>query len=600
MSLDSRFLQESRKIAFQSLTGLGGLMTPAGQKTTSGTNTGNDAFGQIFADIQKTDFSAPGKLPAPSDASKADAPKAADAKDYDHAPVKKADRKDRDDDDRHDVKAADDDKDIHADKTADAKDSGCKKDDAKADTHKTAAKDDDASKSETAAQGTDALTKADAEAPALEQIDAKTNEKTDGLADTKGDAKADAQAGGTAIPAQAKHESAQPLPVAVPLVAQENAAAQSRVAVTAQADGDAQAKSATEEQPLIPVSFRPDPAAGAHTSGKSGKDENAAALTAGADSANANAAAPSVGDTASKGDHTNSNASGQKFQHALNMMQQLGGDTQAQTAPQANTPTQSFSDIANAQAQIHADAKVAARADDVKDTTLNTQPQTSLPAAGTRVIAPMGSTTPSSNGLSGGGTPPFSAQLASQESASSNALNGIGGVRSASIADGGPINLVKSVRDGLPANQLTPTDQVAIQLNKSAKAGNDRFTIQLNPADMGRVDVRMDIAKDGSVRVHVTADNPATYDMLQKDSRGLERALQQAGLQADSNSLSFSLRDGAQNQFAQRQAYGNGFGNGFGGNQGGQNYTGNQQTKPDDALPIYQFKAAPGRVDVRV
>ena len=42
----------------------------------------------------------------------------------------------------------------------------------------------------------------------------------------------------------------------------------------------------------------------------------------------------------------------------------------------------------------------------------------------------------------------------------------------------------------------------------------------------------------------VNADRPETLEALQRDARGLERALQDAGLRTDSNSLSFNLRGG--------------------------------------------------------
>ena len=41
----------------------------------------------------------------------------------------------------------------------------------------------------------------------------------------------------------------------------------------------------------------------------------------------------------------------------------------------------------------------------------------------------------------------------------------------------------------------------------------------------------------------VTADNKQTLDLLQKDSKQLQEALQQAGLQTDEDSLSFNLRE---------------------------------------------------------
>lgn len=87
----------------------------------------------------------------------------------------------------------------------------------------------------------------------------------------------------------------------------------------------------------------------------------------------------------------------------------------------------------------------------------------------------------------------------------------------------------------------TAVDQVVLQLNRSAKDGNDQMTLQLHPADLGRVNIKLDIASDGKVTGTVTADNRATLDLLAKDSRSLERSLQDAGLQADSGSLQFNM-----------------------------------------------------------
>lgn len=590
MSLDTRFLQESRKIAFQSLNGLGGLTASAGQKTTS---VLNEAFGQIFADIQKTDLTSPLKTPAPADTSpKPEAPKAAETIEKDKSSVKEADRKDRNDDDRHDMKVSDkDDKKCDTDKDdkkIDGKDSSDKKDVTKS------AHQDDKGKDDVAVTDTQAQT---ADAPTGNDIDLSAHDSVHGKASEHADAEAKASDTGDNINSGAKaalasNAPAQATPVAIPVAVQQAAPAP---LTTPKGDAGADQSPHQEEQSLIPVSFRPDTPAGADPAGKNRKDERASAINNNAGTPVVGNATPAAIDPSQKSVQANGTQSGEKFQNALNLMQQMGGDTQAQTLPKDQAGTQSFSAIANAQAQIHSDTKQTLRQQDVKEAVQdNSQQQVSLPAAGTRVIAPMGSTTPSSNGLSGGGTPPSTPQVARTESAAGpNGITMINGLHSA--AEGGPISFVKTVRDGLPASQLSPAEQVAVQLNKSAKTGNDRFNIQLNPADLGRVDVRMDIAKDGSVRVHVTADNAATFDMLQKDSRSLERALQQAGLQADSGSLSFSLRDGAQNQFAQRQTYGNPFAQ-----QGGQSYGAKPQGINDIAVPTYQLQVAQGRVDVRV
>ena len=86
-------------------------------------------------------------------------------------------------------------------------------------------------------------------------------------------------------------------------------------------------------------------------------------------------------------------------------------------------------------------------------------------------------------------------------------------------------------------------EQVSVQISKALNAGNDRISIQLKPADLGRVDIQMELGQDGRVTAIVTADNKQTLDLLQKDSKQLQEALQQAGLQTDEDSLSFNLRE---------------------------------------------------------
>ena len=42
--------------------------------------------------------------------------------------------------------------------------------------------------------------------------------------------------------------------------------------------------------------------------------------------------------------------------------------------------------------------------------------------------------------------------------------------------------------------------------------------------------------------------DPETFELLQRDARALERALQEAGLRADSNSLNFQMHGHGDNQ----------------------------------------------------
>ncbi len=87
-----------------------------------------------------------------------------------------------------------------------------------------------------------------------------------------------------------------------------------------------------------------------------------------------------------------------------------------------------------------------------------------------------------------------------------------------------------------------PVDQVAVHIQRAAAAGQDRVRIRLHPAELGQVDVQLKMAGDGVVKAVVSVDRPETFELLQRDARGLERALQDAGLKTDSGSLSFNLR----------------------------------------------------------
>ena len=81
------------------------------------------------------------------------------------------------------------------------------------------------------------------------------------------------------------------------------------------------------------------------------------------------------------------------------------------------------------------------------------------------------------------------------------------------------------------------------QLSRAAALGKDRISLQLNPSELGRVDVKLEFAQDQSMRAVITADRPETLDLLQRDARALERALQDAG---DNNALNFAHRQDQQ------------------------------------------------------
>jgi len=94
-----------------------------------------------------------------------------------------------------------------------------------------------------------------------------------------------------------------------------------------------------------------------------------------------------------------------------------------------------------------------------------------------------------------------------------------------------------------PHASAIPLAGVAIEIASKAVAGTNHFEIRLDPPELGRIEVRLDVDGDGNVTTRMIADRSETLDLLRRDASGLERALQDAGLKTADNSLQFSLRD---------------------------------------------------------
>jgi hypothetical protein len=88
-----------------------------------------------------------------------------------------------------------------------------------------------------------------------------------------------------------------------------------------------------------------------------------------------------------------------------------------------------------------------------------------------------------------------------------------------------------------------PLAGVAIEIASKALNGKNNFEIRLDPPELGRIEVRLSVDRDGNVTSRLIADRSDTLDLLRRDASGLERALQDAGLKTSDNGLQFSLRD---------------------------------------------------------
>jgi flagellar hook-length control protein FliK len=83
---------------------------------------------------------------------------------------------------------------------------------------------------------------------------------------------------------------------------------------------------------------------------------------------------------------------------------------------------------------------------------------------------------------------------------------------------------------------------LAVEIAAKSLSGAKQFDIRLDPPELGRVEVRLSIDAAGKASAHLSADQPQTLDLLQKDASVLTRALRDAGLDVSQNSLNFSLR----------------------------------------------------------
>ncbi len=118
-------------------------------------------------------------------------------------------------------------------------------------------------------------------------------------------------------------------------------------------------------------------------------------------------------------------------------------------------------------------------------------------------------------------------------SASSSAANAQAAARAAA-------QKAAASRPAMPTNIVT--DQVAVHVNRAVGQGLDRINIQMRPSELGRVDVRMELAQDGRATAVISVEKQETFDMLRADNRSLLEALQNAGLEVDQDSLSFNLK----------------------------------------------------------
>lgn len=176
-----------------------------------------------------------------------------------------------------------------------------------------------------------------------------------------------------------------------------------------------------------------------------------------------------------------------------------------------------------------------------------TMPQTkpAAPVSAAALIQAMNSNTTSSGNFTDGG---FGQQGQGTFQQNTMSYDGQGMLKTTSdMTAQNFVNYMTAAKTG-----HSPTTQmVAMQITRNAGAKIDTFTMQLDPADLGRMDVRLSFERDGSIKAHMSVEKPETLALLQRDAQQLERILQQSGLDLDENALSFDLQQQDHHQHAQ-------------------------------------------------
>ncbi len=225
------------------------------------------------------------------------------------------------------------------------------------------------------------------------------------------------------------------------------------------------------------------------------------------------------------------------------------------------------------------DAVVPARA----ETPLATIPAAATPPATTPAAATPGATTPPVPPLSAGGPPapeptgvmapalpqahavptePGFAAVALPPEPSPGAQAPLPATPSASA---GPTSAAQAPAPApatpppMPAGATQPTlsmrsdrlgERMGVEIARRVAQGGDEILIRLDPAELGRISVRMSFDEGGSLRAVVAADSPMVAEAIRRDTGDLARALGDAGVRTDAQSFRFDRNgaDGGQQQ----------------------------------------------------
>lgn len=129
------------------------------------------------------------------------------------------------------------------------------------------------------------------------------------------------------------------------------------------------------------------------------------------------------------------------------------------------------------------------------------------------------------------------------------ATQGVTGIENLSFT-GVPLTGAKAVMPATAAQAATnaaqqtasPVQQVIVNIQQKINK-TTQLSIQLTPVELGQVEIRLDIKRNGQAHAIIMVEKPETLALLQKDASQLEKALQQSGINTSAENMNFSMRD---------------------------------------------------------
>lgn len=111
------------------------------------------------------------------------------------------------------------------------------------------------------------------------------------------------------------------------------------------------------------------------------------------------------------------------------------------------------------------------------------------------------------------------------------------------LSEKGGGKIETSLKNMTMAEKVQALQQVKSQMKAALQKGETHMLVKLTPDELGKVDIKLDISRDGAVSVFFKADNRETMILLSKYADDLRQIFGESGLNADASGMNFSSSD---------------------------------------------------------